>query len=240
MACCSCSRSRATISCLRVEHPAAAQMIQRPALGGRHQPGAGLFRHAGRGPMLERGQQGFLRQVLGQRHVAQHPRQAGDQPRLLDPPDGEDRAMGGSRRRPSWPPAGCRACIALRWRPVRPAADPAGERANLAGAFPARHEVLVELHELDRRRHGLLLVAEARRSRSRRSTSLASTNGPSTTLSLPSVMRTCAPVASGISPPLSSMRPALISRSASLCIASISSGVGGVGWADVTMNMKRI
>ena len=31
------------------EHPAAAQMIERPALGGRHQPGAGLFRNAGRG-----------------------------------------------------------------------------------------------------------------------------------------------------------------------------------------------
>ena len=72
-------------------------------------------------------------------------------------------------------------------------------------------------------------------------TSLASTNGPSTTLSLPSVMRTCAPMATGISPPLSSMRPALISRSASLCIASISSGVGDpAGWADVTMYMKRI
>ena len=34
-------------------------------------------------------------------------------------------------------------------------------------------------------------------------------------------------VASGISPPLSSIRPALISRSASLCMASSSSGVGG-------------
>jgi hypothetical protein len=28
------------------EHPVAAQMIQRPPLGGCHQPGAGLFRHA--------------------------------------------------------------------------------------------------------------------------------------------------------------------------------------------------
>ena len=89
---------------LALEHPAAAQMIQGPALGGRHQPGAGFFRNACRGPPLEGGQQGFLRQILGQRHVAQHPRQAGDQPGLLDPPDGEDRAMGvggrhGRRRR---------------------------------------------------------------------------------------------------------------------------------------------
>ena len=68
------------------EHPAAAQVIQGAVLGARHQPGAGLFRNAGDRPVLERGDQGFLRQVLGQRHVAQHPRQAGDQPGLFDPP----------------------------------------------------------------------------------------------------------------------------------------------------------
>src|SRR5882762_549861 len=54
-------------------------------------------------------------------------------------------------------------------------------------------------------------------------------------------MRTCAPMATGISPPLSIMRPALISRSASLPIASISAGVGGRGGCeDVTIYMKRI
>src|SRR6202521_2629382 len=54
-------------------------------------------------------------------------------------------------------------------------------------------------------------------------------------------MRTWAPMATGISPPLSIMRPALISRSASLPIASISAGVGGPGgWDDVTIYMKRI
>ena len=86
------------------EHLPAAQMIERAPFGGRHQPRAGLFRHAGRGPVLERRQQRFLRQIFGQRHVAQHPRQAGDQPRLLDPPDREDRAMdvgGRHRRRPA-------------------------------------------------------------------------------------------------------------------------------------------
>ena len=35
---------------LALEHLAAAQMIQGPALGGRHQPGAGLFRNACRRP----------------------------------------------------------------------------------------------------------------------------------------------------------------------------------------------
>src|SRR3984893_17690855 len=36
----------------------------------------------------------------------------------------------------------------------------AGKRANLARPFPARHEVLVELHELGRHRHGLLLARQ--------------------------------------------------------------------------------
>ncbi len=66
------------------EHVAAAQMIERAAFGGGHQPRAGLFRHAGSRPMFERRQQRFLRQVFGQRHVAQHPGQARDQPRLFD------------------------------------------------------------------------------------------------------------------------------------------------------------
>src|SRR5256885_14129409 len=34
------------------------------------------------------------------------------------------------------------------------------ERADLAAAFPARHVVDVQLHELLRQRHGLLLVAQ--------------------------------------------------------------------------------
>src|ERR1700716_2747330 len=35
-----------------------------------------------------------------------------------------------------------------------------GERANLARPFPARHVVLMALHELDRGGHGLLLVPQ--------------------------------------------------------------------------------
>jgi hypothetical protein len=69
-------------------------MIDCTASGGRHQPGAGFFRDARLGPLFEGSQQRVLRQFLGQRHVAQDPRQAGDQPRLFDSPDGEDRAMG--------------------------------------------------------------------------------------------------------------------------------------------------
>ncbi len=91
---------------LALQHSAAAQMINGPVLGGRHQPGARPFRNAGRRPPLEGGHQCILSQLLGQRHIAQHPRQTRDQPGLLDPPNGEDRAMdvgGRHGRRPRLP-----------------------------------------------------------------------------------------------------------------------------------------
>src|SRR5690606_5334865 len=68
-------------------HFAVAEIIDAAPLGGLHQPGAGIVRHAGFGPGLERDQQGVLCQFLGQRDVAHHARQSGDQPRLLDLPD---------------------------------------------------------------------------------------------------------------------------------------------------------
>jgi len=79
---------------LAPQHASAAQMIQGAVLGGGHQPRPGPFRDTHRRPPFERGQQRFLRQVLGQRHVAQHSRQARDQPGLLDAPDGQNRSMG--------------------------------------------------------------------------------------------------------------------------------------------------
>src|SRR6266852_6597845 len=72
-------------------------------------------------------------------------------------------------------------------------------------------------------------------------TSLASTKGPSMTLSLPSAILTRAPVCSGINPPLSTRRPALISRSEIFWTAASSSGEGPViGCGEVTIYMKRI
>ena len=53
-------------------------------------------------PLLERGHQRVLRQVLGHCHVADDPGQPGDQPGRLDPPDGVDRAMGGRLATTSW------------------------------------------------------------------------------------------------------------------------------------------
>ena len=59
-------------------------------LGGGHEPGARVVRDARLGPLLEGGDERLLREVLGQRDVAHQPRDAGDQPRGLDPPDGLD------------------------------------------------------------------------------------------------------------------------------------------------------
>ena len=81
-----------------VKHPAAAQVIERPTFSRCHQPRAGALGDARFRPSLQRRNQCFLSEILGQRHIAQQSRQAGDQPRLLDPPDGKDRPMGAGDR----------------------------------------------------------------------------------------------------------------------------------------------
>ena len=83
---------------LALEHLAPAQQIDRPMLGRGHEPGARLVGNAGLGPLLQRGDQRILRQVLGDTDIAHDPGEAGDEPGRLDPPDGVDRSVGiGSR-----------------------------------------------------------------------------------------------------------------------------------------------
>ena len=83
---------------LALEHLVPAQPVDGAALGGGHQPGAGLFGNARLRPLLERGDQRVLRQLLGEADVAHHAGEAGDELRLLDPPDRVDRAMDVGRR----------------------------------------------------------------------------------------------------------------------------------------------
>ena len=71
-----------------------AELVDRPVLGRGHQPGSRTLRDARPRPPLERGDEGVLGQVLGQADVPHEPREAGDQPGRLDPPDRLDRAMG--------------------------------------------------------------------------------------------------------------------------------------------------
>ena len=89
---------RPSSSCLRSSSLFRRRMIDRTMLRGGHEPGARIVRDARLRPLLERGDERVLREVLGQADVAHDPRKAGDEPRRLDPPDRVDRAMGvGSR-----------------------------------------------------------------------------------------------------------------------------------------------
>ena len=80
---------------LALQHLVAAQMVEGAPLGGRHQPGARPLRHAVARPLLQRRNQRLLREFLGQADIADDARQPGDQLRLLDAPDGVDRAVDG-------------------------------------------------------------------------------------------------------------------------------------------------
>ena len=83
---------------LALEQLVPAQEVDGPMLRGGHEPGARVVRDARLGPLLERGDEGVLGELLGQADVAHDPREAGDEPGRLDPPDRVDGAMGvGSR-----------------------------------------------------------------------------------------------------------------------------------------------
>ena len=73
---------------------AAAELVDRPVLCGRHQPGAGVVGHAGLGPALERGDERFLRELLGGADVAHDTCEPRDQAGRFDPKHGLDRAVG--------------------------------------------------------------------------------------------------------------------------------------------------
>ena len=78
---------------LAVDQLGAAKAVERAMLGGGHQPGAGLVGDAGARPLLERGDEGILRQLLGHADVTHHARQTGDELCLLDAEDRLDGVM---------------------------------------------------------------------------------------------------------------------------------------------------
>ena len=78
---------------LSFEQLVAAEKIDGSMFCGGHEPGAGIFRDARFGPLIERRNEGLLREVLGYADVAHHAGETGDQLRLLDPPDCVDRAV---------------------------------------------------------------------------------------------------------------------------------------------------
>jgi hypothetical protein len=83
----------AKLRVLAIEEFVAAKQINSAVLRGGHQPGAGIIRNAGLRPPLKRDNQSILRELLGQAHIADDARKAGDKPGRLDLPDGVDDAM---------------------------------------------------------------------------------------------------------------------------------------------------
>src|SRR5262249_30683294 len=83
---------------LAVGELVAAEEIDRPMLGGGHQPGARLFGHAWPGPFLDRSAQRVLGKLLSNADIAHHAREAGNELRLLDPEHRLDGAMRIGRR----------------------------------------------------------------------------------------------------------------------------------------------
>ena len=55
---------------LALQHLGAAEAVESAMLGGLHQPGAGIARHALVRPLLERGDERVLRQFLGPADIA--------------------------------------------------------------------------------------------------------------------------------------------------------------------------
>ena len=72
---------------LALQPRVSAEIIDGAMLGRGHQPGARIVRHARLRPLLERGHQSILRQVLRNADVAHDAGKPGDQSRGLDPPD---------------------------------------------------------------------------------------------------------------------------------------------------------
>jgi len=76
-----------------LERLAAPDQVDRAVLRGPHEPGARPFWHACGGPLLERGDEGVLCELLSRADVADDASQPGDEPSRLDPPDRFDRTM---------------------------------------------------------------------------------------------------------------------------------------------------
>ena len=83
---------------LALEPLAAAQPVDGPMLRGGHEPGPRVVRDPRLRPPLEGDDESVLGELLRETDVAHDPREPGDEPGRLDPPDRVDRAMGlGSR-----------------------------------------------------------------------------------------------------------------------------------------------
>src|SRR6266849_7746921 len=83
---------------LALEELVAAKEINGTMLGGGHEPGTRVFRDARLMPLLERGDEGVLGEILGKTYITHDAHETADEPGRFDSPDGVNRAMyvGGS------------------------------------------------------------------------------------------------------------------------------------------------
>ncbi len=124
---------------LALECLAPPMEVDRAMLRGGHEPGTRIVGDAGLRPPLERYDEGILRELLCDADVACESREAGDQPRRLDPPDRLDRAVRGGDRHGRR--TGCATATASRSRPsARPSAPrpPGPRRATRRRSRPRR------------------------------------------------------------------------------------------------------
>src|SRR6266542_19284 len=78
---------------LELEPLVSAEKIDRTMLRSGHQPGARVVWDARLRPLLESGDESILCEVLGNPNIVHDPRQTGDEPGRLNPPDRIDRVM---------------------------------------------------------------------------------------------------------------------------------------------------
>ena len=78
---------------LTLERLAAPDQVDRAVPRSTHEPGPRPLRHTFGGPLLERCDQGVLRELLSRPNVADDASQPCDEPGRLDSPDRFDRAM---------------------------------------------------------------------------------------------------------------------------------------------------
>src|SRR5260221_856122 len=218
---------------LLLEQLASAKMVYRPMLRDRHEPGGRALRNALLWPLLERGDERVLRELLREPQVAHDPRQTGDQLGRLDAPDsvnGAMRACGrpGPRSKHLRRSAqlGSRAATA----PLRDARLPTPEDRYAAGMSCSRRTSLSPSPTTVRNRlvHSIAsaLVFTCSKQNPAMS-SFVSGHGPSATENRSESIRTRAPFELGRHPSAASSTPPFLMSSMSLPIAAISSWVGG-------------
>ena len=96
---------------LALEELFSAEQVDRTMLRRGHQPGAWVVRDPRLRPLLQRGDEGILCELLGKTDVAHDPRETGDDFGGLDPPDRVDRSMCvGSRHGYPITPSSIRSC----------------------------------------------------------------------------------------------------------------------------------